>query len=84
MVQKRTGAVECADRVNQKGRPAQFLELQTGHEIPRRYVNNVVHLLKNAFQRVGLDRRLIETHERKGVRMALKHQSAPVIESDLR
>ena len=62
----------------------EFLEVQTGHKIPRRYVNNVVHLLKNAFQKVGLDRRLIQTHDRKGVRLALKHQSAPVIESDLR
>jgi hypothetical protein len=61
-----------------------FLEVQTGHKIPRRYVNNVVHLLKNAFQKVGLDRRLIQTHERKGVRLALKHQSAAVIEGDLR
>jgi hypothetical protein len=62
----------------------EFLEVQTGHKIPRRYVNNVVHLLKNAVQKVGLDRRLIQTHERKGVRLALKHQSAAVIEGDLR
>jgi len=58
-----------------------FLQVQTGRKIPCRYVNNIVHLLKNAFQKAGLDRRLIQTHTRKGVRLALKYQPSPVIES---
>jgi hypothetical protein len=61
----------------------EFLQRQIGREIPTRYVNNIVHLLKNAFQKVGLDRRLIQTHKRKGVRLALKHLSVPVIEGGL-
>jgi DNA-binding winged helix-turn-helix (wHTH) protein len=62
----------------------EFLRGQTGRKIPARYINNIVHLLKNAFQKKGLDRRLIQTHERKGVRLALKYLAAQVIEGGQR
>jgi hypothetical protein len=58
-----------------------YVRMQAGRKVPGRYVNNVVHLLRGAFRKVGLDGRLIQTHRRKGIRLALKHQPAPMIES---
>jgi DNA-binding winged helix-turn-helix (wHTH) protein len=40
-----------------------------------------VHLLRSALGKAGQDKRLIQTHRRKGIRLALKHQPAPMIES---
>ena len=61
-----------------------FLRHQVGRDVPSRYLNNLVHILKNAFQKAGLDRRLIQTHKRKGIRLALKHLAVPVIVGGLR
>ncbi|MGP8251898.1 MAG: hypothetical protein ACLQHF_07670 [Terracidiphilus sp.] len=42
---------------------------------PRRYVNNLVHRLKQALRQAGYNNGLIQTHRRKGVRLAYKRSS---------
>jgi len=50
----------------------QFLRESAAREVPARYVNNLVHLLRKALRKAGYDRNLIQTHRQKGVRLALK------------
>jgi hypothetical protein len=48
-----------------------FLEESTGKSFRTNYVNNMVHLLKEALRKAGYDRGMIQTHRQKGVRLAL-------------
>ena len=56
-----------------------WLEKKTGKPMRRQYVNNLVCLLRTAFRKAGLDPDLLQTHKRKGIRLALKRQVARVI-----
>ena len=56
-----------------------WLEKRTGKPMRRQYVNNLVCLLRTAFRKAGLDPDLLQTHKRKGIRLALKRQVARVI-----
>ncbi len=58
---------------------AEWLGAKSGRKIRRQYVNGLISLLRAALERAGLDRRLIQTHRRKGVRFALKRTAAKVI-----
>ena len=49
-----------------------FLQNSTGKLFRKSYVNNMVHLLRDALRTAGYDRNLIQTHKEKGVRLALK------------
>lgn len=63
----------------------QILDLLAGmaaRVYPERYVNNLVHRLKEALKKAGYSRALIQTHRRKGVRLAYK-RSAHGISDDL-
>ncbi len=54
---------------------AEILELVTSsarRTFPKRYVNNLVHRLKQALRHAGYNIGLIQTHRRKGVRLAYK------------
>jgi hypothetical protein len=51
----------------------EFLEKQVvGKPYRLSFVNNVVFQLRNALRKAGYDRALIQTHRRKGVRLAYK------------
>jgi hypothetical protein len=43
-----------------------------GRPFHPRYVNNIVHLLKEALRKAGYDRNLIQTNRLRGIRLALK------------
>lgn len=43
-----------------------------GRRYPRRYVNNLVHRLRQTLRKAGYDWNLIQTHRQKGVRFAFK------------
>jgi hypothetical protein len=54
-----------------------FLQAGAGKPFRKEYVNNMVHLLKEALRKAGYDRSLIQTHRQKGIRLAYKG-GAPV------
>jgi transposase len=43
-----------------------------GRSYSRRYVNNLVHRLRQTLRKAGYDWNLIQTHRQKGVRFAFK------------
>lgn len=49
-----------------------FLKDSTGKDFRRTYLNNMVHLLKQALRKAGYDCSLIQTHRQKGARLAFK------------
>jgi len=49
-----------------------FLEQSAGRTLRACYVNHIVHLLKKALLKAGYDQNLIQTHRKKGVRLAFK------------
>jgi len=49
-----------------------FLQEGASRSFRKSYVNNMVHLLKEALRKAGYDRSLIQTHRRKGIRLAYK------------
>ncbi len=49
-----------------------FLAVSAGRSFHPRYVNNLVHRLKQALRKAGYDCNLIQTHRQKGVRFAFK------------
>ena len=49
-----------------------FLEKHSGKRITRNYVNGMVYLLKKALLKAKYDRKLIQSHRQKGVRLAYK------------
>jgi len=50
----------------------QFLKDSTGKDFRRSYVNNMVHLIKKALRKAGYNHSLIQTHRKKGIRLAFK------------
>ena len=56
-----------------------WLEKKTGRSMRKQYINNLIDLLRTAFRKAGLDPDLLQTHQRKGIRLALKRHVAPVI-----
>jgi hypothetical protein len=48
-----------------------WLTEKTNRQIPRRYINNLIHLLRATFRRAGLNPQLMQTNK-KGVRFALR------------
>jgi hypothetical protein len=52
-----------------------FLQDGSSRSFRRSYVNNMVHLLKEALRKAGYDRSLIQTHRGKGIRLAFKSGS---------
>jgi len=50
----------------------QLLGGSQGRPFHPRYVNNIVHLLKEALRKAGYDRNLIQTNRQRGIRLALK------------
>jgi hypothetical protein len=52
-----------------------YLQEGAGKPFRRNYVNNMVHLLKEALRKAGYDRSLIQTHRQKGIRLAYKSGS---------
>ena len=53
----------------------QFLEQKENRSFHPRYINNLVHRLKEALEEAGYSRALLQTHKHKGVRLSYK-QSA--------
>jgi hypothetical protein len=53
----------------------QFLEKNTGRKMRRGYVNQIVYALREALQRGRYDRRFIQTHRKKGVRVAYRRRA---------
>jgi hypothetical protein len=51
-----------------------YLEKRAGKAFRTNYVNGMVYLLKNALQNAGYDPKLIQTHRKKGIRLAFKHR----------
>lgn len=49
-----------------------FLEKNTGKRFSKRYINQMIYLLKCALREAGYNPKLIQTHRQKGVRLALK------------
>ncbi len=50
----------------------EFLADTEGRSYPRRYVNNLVHRLRQALRKAGYDLNLVQSHRQKGVRFAFK------------
>ncbi len=53
----------------------EFLARSADHSLRPRYINNLVHRLKEELQRAGYRGKLIQTHRRKGVRLSYKRSA---------
>ncbi len=53
-----------------------YLGGSSGRTYPQRFVNNLIHRLKDLLRAAGYSRNLIQTHRRRGVRLAYRQSPA--------